>query len=95
MTTDNSDSRIEDGVLELDNVTLEQGETEFRADDDWEHVSAGVYLRVEEVYATDNGEFVAFSHDGAGPEIDVPVEKVENALGTALVQASRDAHMHD
>jgi hypothetical protein len=75
---------------------IKQGD-EFRVASKCFNIDSGVYVRVEEVYeAVDGHRAVAFSHTGSGPEVDVPIRLVEDALNQEkLIRDKYDTQMHD
>jgi hypothetical protein len=54
-----------------------------------------LFIRAEEIYEASGDEFVVFSNDGVGPEIDVPLEEVTDAVSDGtLVEKDRSSSMH-
>lgn len=82
--------------VELGGYTFESGETELYATEDFAGISEGVYLQVDQIYEVDGDTFVTFKHARAvGPEVDVSLQKVVNAIGSALEFREYDSQMHD
>lgn len=81
----------------LEGQTISQG-TFLKTENQFAHIPAGIYMRIDELYADDDDVFAVISSyaNAVGAEYDGPALAICTALNNGKLSfEKRDEHMHD